>query len=264
MDQKEIFKKVKRATVAMAVVDFNNFSKPFEIVGSGFCIDSTGIIVTCRHVLSAFMSKSIDQQIKEAEVKEENKGKEVKTTGPFKAIKPFVIFFDTESSSSKLFALPTVVDMLMARTDKDIGMVRVLKHKYFERGYPFLEIENYESINEGDDIAICGFPLGTYLKERLGTVTSSFTKGIISSVIPSPGVTVNILQGFQLNITATYGNSGGPVFSLSSGKVFGVISEGLPDSSGKIIPGIVKAVPIYVISNDIESPQFNKEVQRLG
>lgn len=253
MGQKEVFKKVKRATVAMAMVDFNNSTKPFEIIGSGFCIDSSGVVATCRHVLSAFMSKPIDQQIKEGQAKEENKGKDKQILGPFNLIRPFAIFFDTECSSSKLFALPTVVDMVIAATDKDIGIVRVLKHKYFDKGYPFLEIENYEDINEGDDVAICGFPLGTYLKERLGTVTSSFAKGIISSVIPSPGVSVDILQGFQVNITATHGNSGGPVFSLASGKVFGVLSEGLPDPSGKLIDGIAKAVPIYTITNDVET-----------
>ena len=253
MKYKDIFKKAKRATVAMAVLNFNNTSKPFEIIGSGFCIDSVGIIVTCRHVLSSFMSKSIDQQIKEAKVIGEHRGKEVKTAGPFNLIRPHAIFFDTERSSKRLFALPTAMDILIAREDKDIGVVRVLKHSYFENGYPFLEIENYENINEGDDIAICGFPLGTYLKERLGTVTSSFTKGIISSIIPAPGVSINLLEGFQLNVTATYGSSGGPVFSLSSGKAFGVLSEGLRDLSGKDIPGIVKAVPIYPILEDIEN-----------
>lgn len=247
MSQKDIFKKIKRATVAMAVVDFNNKTKPFEIVGSGFCIDSSGVIITCRHVLSAFMSKSIEQQVAEARAKEENKHKDRHSVGPFKLIKPFAVFYDTERSSTKLFALPTVVDMVMAKTDKDIGMVRVLKHNYFGKGYPFLEIEDYESINEGDDIGICGFPLGTYLKQQLGTVTSSFTKGIISSIIPAPGVAKDIVQGFQLNITATHGNSGGPVFSLATGKVFGVLAEGLPDPSGKIIPGIVKAVPVYSV-----------------
>ena len=194
MKYKDIFKKAKRATVAMAVLNFNNTSKPFEIIGSGFCIDSVGIIVTCRHVLSSFMSKSIDQQIKEAKVIGEHRGKEVKTAGPFNLIRPHAIFFDTERSSKRLFALPTAMDILIAREDKDIGVVRVLKHSYFENGYPFLEIENYENINEGDDIAICGFPLGTYLKERLGTVTSSFTKGIISSIIPAPGVSINLLE----------------------------------------------------------------------
>jgi hypothetical protein len=68
-----------------------------------------------------------------------------------------------------------------------------------------------------------------------------------SSVIPSRGVAKEYLRGFQLNIAATHGNSGGPVFSLSTGKVFGVLAEGLPSPTGAVVPGIVKAEPIYPV-----------------
>ena len=47
-------------------------------------------------------------------------------------------------------------------------------------------------------------------------------------------------------MTATYGNSGGPVYSLETGKVFGVLAKGVLDSTGKnLLPGIIKAEPIY-------------------
>jgi S1-C subfamily serine protease len=254
MDKKEIFKIVKKATVAIATVDFKNNIKPYEIVGTGFCIDASGVIVTCRHVIEAFMSKSIKTQISETDIDPQNKGKAKKICNPGPIIKPFVIFFDTERSSTKLVALPTVIDMIMARTDKDIGLLRILKHNYFDKDYPILEIQDYDDVNEGDEIAICGFPLGTYLKEKLGTMTSSFTKGIISSIIPSPGIDIELLKGFQLDITATHGNSGGPVFSLDSGKVFGVLSEGLPHpNKGDALPGIVKAEPVYAVSDDVET-----------
>jgi hypothetical protein len=59
-----------------------------------------------------------------------------------------------------------------------------------------------------------------------------------------------LVEGFQLNLTATHGNSGGPVFCIQSGKVFGILARGVFDSSGKqLLPGIVKAEPIYPVLN---------------
>ena len=249
----KIFETVKKATVAIAIVDFNNKTKPFEIIGSGFCVDPSGVIITCRHVIERFMSKSIDAQIKEADKDPTNASRDKKVCNPGPLIRPYAIFYDTERSSTKLVFLPTVVDMVMARTDKDVSLLRVLKHNYFKNGYPYLEIEGYKNVKEGQEIAICGFPLGTYLKQQLGTMTSSFTKGIVSSIIPGPNIDIDLLEGFQLNIVATNGNSGGPVFSLTSGKVFGVLSEGLPHPKGGIVPGLVKAEPVYAVSNDIEN-----------
>jgi S1-C subfamily serine protease len=108
-----------------------------------------------------------------------------------------------------------------------------------------LDIEDYRNVREGDEIATCGFPLGNYLHEQLGTVTSSFTQGIISSIIPGPDVPEEHLKGFQLNLTAMPGNSGGPVFSLNTGKVFGVLQAGAVDHGGKVVPGLTKAEPVY-------------------
>ncbi len=249
----KVFEAVKKATVAIAIVDFNNKDNPFEIVGSGFCIDPSGIIVTCRHIIKSFMSKPIAVQIEEADKDPTNINKEKKVCKPGPVIRAYAIFYDTERFSTKIVMIPTVVDRVMAKIDKDITLLRVLRHDSFKNGYPFLEIADYKSIEEGQEIAICGFPLGTYLGKQLGTMTSSFTKGIISSIMPSPGIDVNLLKGFQLGITATHGNSGGPAFSVASGKVFGVLARGIQHPRGGMIPGFVKAEPIYTISNDVES-----------
>ena len=84
-----------------------------------------------------------------------------------------------------------------------------------------MEIEDFKDLSEGDDIGVCGFPLGNFLYEQLGTVTSSFTKGILSSIIPASNVMLEHLGGFQLNVTATHGNSGGPVYFIDSMRAYG-------------------------------------------
>jgi len=127
-----------------------------------------------------------------------------------------------------------------------------------QKGFPYLEIEEYSNISEGDEVGICGFPLGNYLYRQLGTVTSSFSKGIVSSIIPNPNVSLKYLRGFQLNISATNGNSGGPVFSLSSGKVFGVLSSAPVNISGNAVQGIIKAEAIY----NILRPNFIEDLKK--
>src|SRR5229473_7494526 len=221
MERREVFERVKRATVAVADMNREGAAHPFTIVGSGFCVDPRGLIVTCRHVLEAMMEKTAAQQI--LEVSKEEAQKKIQKLPPVQAITPFAVFYAGQSKDmERLLFFPCQVDNATAKTDFDLAMLRVLPHKAFVSGYPFLEIEEHGSIAEGDLIATCGFPLGNYLYDQLGTVTSSFTTGIISSVIPAAGVGTELLRGFQLDLTATHGNSGGPVFSIVSGRVFGV------------------------------------------
>lgn len=69
---------------------------------------------------------------------------------------------------------------------------------------------------------------------------------MISSIMPAQGVEIKHLRGFQLDLTATNGNSGGPVFSLESGKVFGVLQGGaVHPQTGHMVQGLAKAEPIY-------------------
>ncbi len=95
--------------------------------------------------------------------------------------------------------------------------------------FPTMSLENYEEVHEGMEVLTCGFPKGNLLYEELGTVSSSFSRGIVSSIIPNAGVARAHVKGFQLDLRATYGNSGGPVFSSKTGQVFGILQGGVSD-----------------------------------
>ena len=95
-----------------------------------------------------------------------------------------------------------------------------------------------------------GFPLGNLLKEQIGAATSSFTFGRISTISPFEGVEKARVQMFQLDITATHGNSGGPVFNQSSQKVIGVLQGGIVHPSGQLQPGLVRCEPAYGFVDD--------------
>lgn len=247
---RQVFEKVKKATVAIAALNTEESKQPFTIFGSGFCVDPSGAIITCRHVIESMMSKTVEQQMSEAPSVQDKD--QIRPLSPVTVIIPHAIFYDTTRSDQNIIiALPARARNITAKTDKDLGALQVWPHISLPGGYPHLEIEDYINISEGDDIGVCGFPLGNYLYNQLGTVTSSFTKGILSSIIPGPNVKLEHLDGFQLNVTATHGNSGGPVFSLSSGKVFGVLTLAVTHPTGGVIQGLVKAEPVYpVIEKD--------------
>jgi S1-C subfamily serine protease len=74
------------------------------------------------------------------------------------------------------------------------------------------------------DVITCGFPMGTsFMIDEVGNLTSSFSRGIVSSVIPWSKAPIDQLEGVQLDIRVAPGNSGGPVVSLSTGRVFAAL-----------------------------------------
>jgi len=232
------FDRVKSASVAIAKVDKSD-PTVFEIVGSGVCIDPKGIILTCEHVISAFMSISIPDQTRELPKSEHPQRIEAPSL-----LVPYAIFYRVDSSS-RLLAYICRVDQILASTKQDIGLLRVLPHDGLPEGYPFLEVEDYAEIHEGLEIGTCGFPLGNFLKHQIGAVTSSFTFGRISTISPYEGVSREVVRVFQLDLTATHGNSGGPVFNQSNQKVIGVLQGGIIHTSGSLQAGLARCEPAH-------------------
>jgi hypothetical protein len=164
---------------------------------------------------------------------------------------PHVMFFLTGRPGVELVCPLVRPSAAMVKASHDIGMLRLHPHSAFPDGFPYLEIASYDEVREGQEVGACGFPLGNYLYEKIGTVGSSFTKGIVSSVIPTADVQLEYLKGFQLNLFASHGSSGGPVFIYESGRAFGAIESNVIGKDGEPVRGLVKATPIYpVLEND--------------
>ncbi len=243
--QKIIANKVKQASVAVGLYEDKVPQCPFVIFGSGFCIDASGLIVTCRHVLDCFNKKSFSEMVSRLPPSE--KPQQIPN---FQAARPFVFFFNSRLSTENLIVIPVPVETGMALMDFDLGVCRISNHAAFRGNYPTLDLANYEDLYEGMEIGTCGFPLGDGLRDQIGTIASSFTFGRLSSIIPSENVPIDYLKGFQLDITVTHGNSGGPVYDIATGRVLGVLQRGVMDNSGKMLPGIAKAEPIFPILRD--------------
>ena len=115
-----------------------------------------------------------------------------------------------------------------------------------------------DNVQEGQAIALMGFPVGSVLGYSVVT-----HRGIVSSItaaaLPAanarqldPRALSRLRDGnfklLQLDATAYPGNSGGPVFDVESGLVVGVLSSGLVkagrESALSSPTGITYAVPV--------------------
>jgi len=238
---------VKNATVAIVKSIPGRAPLPYAIKGSGFCIDPTGIVVTCAHVFSAFFSP----ETRERERQARQSAPEGIFTGD--CIYPYALFYLGVQGHEHRIA-SALVQVRHAVKDEHHGLDLALLRlpapdkQIFPDGYPALPIADYAEIHEMMDVATCGYPLGEWLHDQIGTVTSSFTKGMISSIIPAQGVAREHVRGFQLDLTATNGNSGGPVFTIDTGSVFGVLQRGVSNrQTGHIVGGLTKAEPVYPV-----------------
>ena len=174
MASREQLEAVKRATVALALVPEtppeDASQTPFVIVGSGFCIEPEGVVVTCEHVMTAFIHQDIRQVI--ADVSEEDRGGDVWPLKGIQMLRPHVLFYQADPEELLVSLVP--VTWMMGKTNYDLGLVRIDSHTLFPDGYPYLEVEDYSNVYEGMEVATCGFPMGNRLHEQLGTKTSSF------------------------------------------------------------------------------------------
>lgn len=237
-----IYERLKQSTVAIALMKPDKSGAPFTILGSGFCVDSRGIVVTCRHVQEAVVHPESLRRLKEG-----IESKEARQFDDLQAYQPHALFYHPEVRDGNLAVFPVPVEAVVVFTDYDLALMRLKRHTAFSKGYPFLEVLEYSEVQETMPVGICGFPLGNYLYEQLGTVGSSFTAGTLSSISPIRGVPKEHVKAFQLNAAATYGNSGGPVFSPSNGKVFGVLQGGVAQHNGDIYQGLTRAEPVYQV-----------------
>jgi len=240
------FSIIKSATVAIAKVSHDD-RRIFEIVGSGVCVDSRGIILTCEHVINAFLSNASREELKKLS------GSEPQRAELPGLVIPYAIFYKLDPDG-RLLALQARVDQVMCSRVQDIGLVRVLQDKLFPDGYPCAQVEEYSAVHEGLEVGTCGFPLGNFLQGQIGAVTSSFTFGRVSTISPYASVEKENLKAFQLDLTATHGNSGGPVFNQATSKIIGVLQGGIAHPQGYLQPGLVRCEPLYGFlgKNEIE------------
>ena len=197
--------------VAYSTSTFQQGQMNFNIIGTGFVISEKGYICTCAHVISG----------KQGQL---NIG--VKENGNYVWAASEIALIDNERDIAIIKLPPPPID-------------RKIEFKTVNFG-------NSELVEEGHDIAFCGFPFGGGTG---GGFTPSTTKGIVSAFRPKK-VGDSIIKHFQLDAMTMEGNSGAPVFNIDNGEVVGVISARFdPLMLGNIPQIIVGGRPVGFPTN---------------
>ena len=237
MNARDISDSIKKATVAVMTRRGNSGpGHPFKIIGSGFCVHPDGIVITANHVFQTFVKdqhhKSVLAQV----------GEGVMVPIPMTV---FGLLFYGGAEGSKVYMHEVTPAEVGVVNDFDIAVFKLRAHPAFPSGFPILDVADYADLHEMMPVATCGDPFGDFLWNQTGSVTSSFTTGMMSSILPAPGIAREHLSGFQLDLLSAPGNSGGPIFDSATGKVFGVLQGGPVDPKGNPILGITTAEPVY-------------------
>ncbi len=96
-----------------------------------------------------------------------------------------------------------------------------------------------ESCEEGDEIGVCGFPLGDALigAHPAPYFSPSFSSGIVSASLSNPDADPYSRTFFRMDMMINPGNSGGRVFDLETGAAVGVAVDTTYDPR-QVIKGV--------------------------
>ncbi len=224
----ETIKKVKPAIIAVGT--YHVLSKPsVKFFGTGFVYSKEGYAITASHVINAIYKKD--------------------------DIDNLYVFFP-ETGNSKKNRAKVVAD----NQKYDFSII-----KLEGSGYSYVSLGDSSKVEEGQSIALCGYPYGPVFGLHPTTNT-----GIISNISPIalPVQNMSLLSNrmikalrdpytiFQLDCTAYPGNSGGPLFLPENGKVIGMLNSAfikVTKENKQISTGISYAIPINYIKILIKS-----------
>lgn len=232
-DRRKLFARIRRGVVGIAYApdlpnpDNTNPFAQVNVIGSGFLVDvDRGLVVTAKHVIEPWHQEWTAHTAGQA---------------PQPSVPRIVIVSPSSQGADEVewaFAMTGLVSWTLHAT-LDIAVLRfnpLALQEEHRRTLNLLALPlTTESCEEGDEIAVCGFPLGNSLHNDIygalapgfdmPAVTASFSRGIVSAVLPFSGSPVELRHYFQMSIMINPGNSGGPVFDTRTGKVVGVVSS---------------------------------------
>ena len=160
--------------------------------GTGFVVSADGLIVTNRHVVRDWDFNKPPSGV----------------TG--RIVKIEVIF----PGGKREDAIPATLYKLSATPKVDVAILKITPPDGMQAVSGLGP--NLEQINQGDDVAVIGYPLGMDLLRQTNEsrVTPSLSIGVVGRVSQDM---------IQLNLRAYHGNSGGPALNRK-GEVIGIVT----------------------------------------
>tara|TARA_R110000823_G_scaffold210224_14_gene340576 strand:+ start:6712 stop:7500 length:789 start_codon:yes stop_codon:yes gene_type:complete len=219
-----LIEKIRPSIVAIGAVypsrQPNRRDDPVLYLGTGFVIGNGRQVVTNEHVLPDDLDTANNQRL--------------------------AVF-----SGRGATALAQVAAVVRRDTVHDLALL-----EFYGEPLPALRLGDSGRVREGQSVAFTGFPIGNVLGLYPAT-----HRGIIAAITPIARPLENArdldmvqirrlrnqFDAFQLDATAYPGNSGSPLFELTSGRVIGVINGVLVKESREAMlsrpSGISYAIP---------------------
>jgi serine protease Do len=214
--------RVKRSVVAVGTFERDR-SPPFQFRGTGFVVGNGTTIVTNAHVLPGVLDSARLESLA--------------------IVLPAASVNEVQIRQARAGTIDREHDLALITVDG--------------APLPVLRLRDSDSVQEGQEVLITGFPIGSVLGPFPAT-----HRGMISAITPiaipqrtaadlDPAVISRLTRGtfpvFQLDATIYPGSSGSPVYDPSTGDVFGIVNmafvKGTKESILTQPSGISYAVP---------------------
>ena len=189
----QLIKSSKSSVVAIV----QRIGTQFIVGGTGFFVNDEGYVVTCYHVVEKI--KNNELFIIKSDVIEE-----AKTAGMHEKMPVYELQDVSKFMKASVRLKDTITDLAILYT--------------MENETSFLEIGNYELVEQGEEVIFLGFPFGINkviahkgMISYIGKISYSFFQNGIG------------IEAFQIDGIVNSGNSGGPVISIQQNKIIGII-----------------------------------------
>lgn len=227
---------------------------PVTMFGSGFFVEDKRTVVTAAHVVEPWL-QAVANKVKGVQPP----GVLCVEPGPGSKVGDEVTFTTRYHM--------VIVENIFRANNHDLAILRLSQTM---PGSSAAIIKCAQSgAHEGDEIGVCGFPLGRDLHGDLfggAVIAPSFSVGVISAILPHPQAHQEAQMVYQLDAMISGGHSGGLAFDLRTGEAVGVVTAmgvtsrkivapgGQPGPVDVVLPtGLGRCVPIHVVNTLLRS-----------
>lgn len=227
---RDIVRSIKPAVVGLGMLADPADPLSVVIVGTGFIVDPGGLIMTNRHVAEMFVQErdgvvGVRNALARAVLFVDfPPGREIANTGKKATGGCGAVPFPVVAVGMPPQA-PEEGD-LHYNVAPDLAVCRINVQHLHRAGLdqlPFVRLGDASGVQEGDEVGICGFPLGLTIggpDNRLRQLTPIVQKGTIAAVLPWAGI--HNPHAFQLDMNLNGGSSGSPLFLAETGEIVGL------------------------------------------